>query len=72
MKTIKINTNYLNVLPTNCIFNKKVTGCGGTSVAIFGEYVDCSYGYKVWSENASFDYFESGPSCDERRAESPR
>ena len=48
MKTIKINTNYLNVLPTNCIFNKKVTGCGGTSVAIFGEYVDCSYGYKVW------------------------
>lgn len=40
MKTIKINSEngYLNLkhLPTNCIFNKKVTGCGGTSIALYG------------------------------------
>lgn len=40
MRTIKINSEngYLNLksLPTNCIFNKKVTGCGGTSIALFG------------------------------------
>lgn len=40
MRTIKINSEsgYLNLkhLPTNCIFNKKVTGCGGTSIALYG------------------------------------
>ena len=40
MRTIKIKSEngYLNLnyLPTNCIFNKKVTGCGGTSIALYG------------------------------------
>lgn len=39
MKTLKIDSKngYLNLedLPHNCIFNKVVTGCGGTTVALF-------------------------------------
>ena len=38
MNTIEINSKngFLNIedLPHNCIFNKKVTGCGGTTVAL--------------------------------------
>ena len=38
MNTIKINSRngFLNIedLPHNCIFNKKITGCGGTTVAL--------------------------------------
>lgn len=44
MKTIKITSNngYLNMLdlPHNCIFNKVITGCGGTTIALFN---DCNY-----------------------------
>lgn len=39
MKTLEINSlnGYLNLsdLPYNCIFNKVVTGCGGTTVVLF-------------------------------------
>lgn len=39
MKTIKIESQngYLNLtdLPSNCIFNKVITGCGGTTIALF-------------------------------------
>lgn len=39
MKTIKITSSngYLNLtdLPSNCIFNKVITGCGGTTIALF-------------------------------------
>ena len=39
MKTLKINSlnGKLNLedLPHNCLFNKKITGCGGTTVALF-------------------------------------
>lgn len=39
MKTIKITSQngYLNLpdLPYNCIFNKGITGCGGTTIALF-------------------------------------
>ena len=38
MKTIKITSTsgYLEMedLPHNCIFNKVITGCGGTTVAL--------------------------------------
>ena len=38
MNTIEINSRngFLNIedLPHNCIFNKKITGCGGTTVAL--------------------------------------
>ena len=34
--TIKSNDGYLNLkeLPKNCIFNKVITGCGGTTIAM--------------------------------------
>lgn len=39
MKTLKINSDNgklnLNDLPHNCLFNKKITGCGGTTIALF-------------------------------------
>ena len=39
MKTLKINSENkkLNLvdLPYNCLFNKKTTGCGGTTIALF-------------------------------------
>lgn len=39
MKTLKIESQngYLNLtdLPHNCIFNKVITGCGGTTIALF-------------------------------------
>lgn len=39
MKTIKIESQngYLDFtdLPSNCIFNKVITGCGGTTIALF-------------------------------------
>lgn len=39
MKELKINSNsgYLNLpdLPHNCIFNKVITGCGATTIALF-------------------------------------
>lgn len=39
MKTLKIESQngYLNFtdLPSNCIFNKVITGCGGTTIALF-------------------------------------
>lgn len=38
MRKIKISSNdgYLNLkeLPKNCIFNKVITGCGGTTIAM--------------------------------------
>lgn len=41
MKTIKITSQsgYLNLpdLPYNCIFNKGITGCGGTTIALFND-----------------------------------
>ena len=41
MKTLNINSTngYLNLpdLPHNCIFNKVVTGCGGTTVVLFND-----------------------------------
>ena len=41
MKTLKINSTNgkLNLadLPHNCIFNKKITGCGGTTIALFND-----------------------------------
>lgn len=47
MKTIKINSKdgYLTIkdLPKNCIFNKVITGCGGTTIAFKSEenYIIC-------------------------------
>ena len=39
MKHLKITSDngYLNLtdLPSNCIFNKVITGCGGTTVVLF-------------------------------------
>ena len=39
MKHLKINSQngYLNLtdLPSNCIFNKVITGCGGTTIVLF-------------------------------------
>lgn len=39
MKNLKINSTNgklnLSDLPQNCIFNKVITGCGGTTVALF-------------------------------------
>lgn len=39
MKELKINSNngflQMEDLPQNCIFNKVVTGCGGTTIALF-------------------------------------
>lgn len=39
MKQLKINSQngYLNLtdLPSNCIFNKVITGCGGTTIVLF-------------------------------------
>lgn len=41
MNTLKINSNngYINLpdLPHNCIFNKVITGCGATTVALFND-----------------------------------
>lgn len=41
MKTLKINSTNgkLNLLdlPHNCLFNKKITGCGGTTIALFND-----------------------------------
>ena len=41
VKTLKIESNngYLQMedLPQNCIFNKVVTGCGGTTIVLFNE-----------------------------------
>lgn len=41
MRTIKITSQsgYLNLpdLPHNCIFNKGITGCGGTTIALFND-----------------------------------
>ena len=41
MKTLKINSQngYLSLtdLPYNCIFNKVITGCGGTTIVLFNE-----------------------------------
>ena len=42
MSDLKINSNngflQMEDLPQNCIFNKVVTGCGGTTVALFNKY----------------------------------
>ena len=42
MSELKINSNngflQMEDLPQNCIFNKVVTGCGGTTVALFNKY----------------------------------
>ena len=42
MSDLKINSNngflQMENLPQNCIFNKVVTGCGGTTVALFNKY----------------------------------
>lgn len=41
MSELKINSNngflQMEDLPQNCIFNKVVTGCGGTTIALFNE-----------------------------------
>lgn len=41
MKTLKINSTNgklnLSDLPYNCLFNKKITGCGGTTIALFND-----------------------------------
>ena len=41
MSELKINTDngflQMEDLPQNCIFNKVVTGCGGTTIALFNE-----------------------------------
>lgn len=41
MKNLKINSTNgklnLSDLPQNCIFNKVITGCGGTTVALFND-----------------------------------
>lgn len=41
MRNLKINSinGKLNLsdLPQNCIFNKVITGCGGTTVALFND-----------------------------------
>ena len=36
---IQTNNGFLQMedLPQNCIFNKVVTGCGGTTIALFNE-----------------------------------
>lgn len=38
--TINSNNGFLQLedLPQNCIFNKVVTGCGGTTIALFNKY----------------------------------
>jgi len=42
MKRIKINSNNgflsFNDLPENCLFNKVITGCGGTTIALSNEF----------------------------------
>ena len=42
MSDLKINSNngflQMEDLPQNCIFNKVVTGCGGTTVALFNKH----------------------------------
>lgn len=42
MSELKINSNngflQMEDLPQNCIFNKVVTGCGGTTVALFNKH----------------------------------
>ena len=42
MSELKINSNngflQLEDLPQNCIFNKVVTGCGGTTIALFNKH----------------------------------
>ena len=42
MSTLKIeSTNgflQMEDLPQNCIFNKVVTGCGGTTIALFNKH----------------------------------
>lgn len=41
MIELKINSNngFLNLedLPHNCIFNKVITGCGGTTIVLFND-----------------------------------
>lgn len=41
METLKINSTNgklnLSDLPYNCLFNKKITGCGGTTIALFND-----------------------------------
>ena len=41
MSTLKIESNngflQMEDLPQNCIFNKVVTGCGGTTIVLFNE-----------------------------------
>lgn len=41
MKYLNIKSNdgflHLSDLPKNCIFNKKITGCGGTTIALKNE-----------------------------------
>ena len=41
MSTLKINSNngflQMEDLPQDCIFNKVVTGCGGTTIVLFNE-----------------------------------
>ena len=41
MSELKINSNngflQMEDLPQNCIFNKVVTGCGGTTIVLFNE-----------------------------------
>ena len=41
VKTLKIESNngflQMEDLPQNCIFNKVVTGCGGTTIVLFNE-----------------------------------
>ena len=41
MSEVKINSNngflQMEDLPQNCIFNKVVTGCGGTTIVLFNE-----------------------------------
>lgn len=41
MKHLNIKSNdgflHLSDLPKNCIFNKKITGCGGTTIALKNE-----------------------------------
>ena len=41
MSDLKINSNngflQMEDLPQNCIFNKVVTGCGGTTIVLFNE-----------------------------------
>lgn len=41
MSTLKINSNdgflHFSDLPHNCIFNKVITGCGGTTIVLFND-----------------------------------